>query len=192
MAYPRRRNPVLRALGATVLRLTGWRFENAFPEVPKCIAIVAPHTSNWDFPLGVAACFALDLRSHYLAKHTIFVGPLGWLLRWLGGIPVDRSAAGGRVESVAARIRSAEALCLGITPEGTRRRVPEWKTGFQRIARAAGVPIVPVWFDYGRRTIGFGAPFWPTDDVAADLRTLWAMYRPEMARHPEQFALPPG
>lgn len=190
MAYPRRHSPALRALGRLALRLLGWRIEGSYPELTRSVAIVAPHTSNWDFPVGVAAMLALDLRATYLAKHTIFAGPFGWFFRALGGIPVDRTAQTGMVQSVAARLRAADGMALGIAPEGTRKHVADWKTGFHRIARAAEVPIVPVIFDYSRRVVRFETPVVAGPDLEADLRRLQRLYRPEMARHPAQFGSP--
>ena len=184
--YPRRRSALLQRLGRLGLALVGWRVEGTMPAIPRFIVVVAPHTSNWDFPLGVLAMFALDLRAHWLGKHTLFRGPLGALMRALGGEPVDRSQPGDVVEQVAARIREADMYVLGLAPEGTRRARP-WKTGFHRIAVAAGVPVVPAWIDYSRRTIGIGAPVTMTGELEHDLTRLGAHYEARMARYPEQY-----
>jgi len=178
---------VLTALGRAALRLAGWRIAGEVPPYPKFVAIVAPHTSNWDFFIGIAVIFALDLRVGWLGKHTIFRGPWGRLLRALGGRPVRRTAAEGVVAEVAELIRGEPRFILGLAPEGTRSRVDHWRTGFYRIAEAAGVPIVPVWLDFSRREIGLGEALTPTGDVDADVRRLQAVYRPEMARHPHLF-----
>lgn len=190
LTYPRRHRRILQAFGRTMLRLCGWRLEGALPALPKFVVIVAPHTSNWDFPLGVFAMLALDLDGHWIGKHTLFRPPLGVFMRALGGEPVDRAAPGDVVEQVAARIRGADAYVLGLSPEGTRR-AREWKTGFHRIARAAGVPVVPAWIDYARRVIGIGAPDALTDDVDADLARLGALYDARMALYPDQYLGPP-
>lgn len=187
--YPRRRSPLLQALGRTMLRLAGWRIEGALPPRAKFVVVVAPHTSNWDFPVGVCAMLALDLRGNWIGKHTLFRPPVGWLMRALGGEPVDRGAPGDVVEQVAARIRASDAYVLGISPEGTRK-ARAWKTGFHRIARAADVPVVPVWIDYGRRVLGIGAPTTLGDDVDADLARLGASFDARMARYPSQYLGP--
>lgn len=140
------------------------------PDLAKAVIIVAPHTSNWDFPVGVAAMLALDLKLTFLGKHTLFEGPLAPLMRGLGGIPVDRSHPGaGVVEEMAARFRAADRLLLALSPEGTRTAVDRWKTGFYRIASAAGVPIVAVALDWARREIRFGPVLTPSGDLEADL-----------------------
>lgn len=130
--------------------------------------------------------FALDLNGHWLGKHTIFRGPLGALMRALGGEPVDRSQPGDVVEQVATRIRTAGSYVLGLSPEGTRAARP-WKTGFHRIAVAAGVPVVPAWIDYQHRVVGVGAPVTMTGELEADLARLGAHYHAGMARYPAQY-----
>lgn len=176
----------MQAVGRAGLRLCGWRLEGALPPIPKFVIVVAPHTSNWDFPLGVLAKFALDLRAHWIGKHTLFRGPLGALMRALGGEPVDRAAPVGVVEQMAARIRAADEYVLALSPEGTRGARP-WKTGFHRIALAADVPVVPAWIDYSRRIIGLGPCVALTGDQAADLARLAAHFHARMARHPAQY-----
>lgn len=184
---PRRGNGTLRLVGRLAMRLTGWRFEGALPDVPRVVIAVAPHTSNWDFPVGVMAMFALDLRIHWLGKHTIFAWPVGPVLRAIGGEPVNRAAPGGIVGEAAAKVRAADRYILALSTEGTRRRLAEWKTGFHRIAREAGVPILPVRLDWSRKVIGLGAPFQPTADVAGDVRLLRTQFRASMARIPANY-----
>jgi 1-acyl-sn-glycerol-3-phosphate acyltransferase len=185
--HPRRHSRLLTGLGRGALRMTGWRIVGEVPPVPKFVAIVAPHTSNWDFLVGVAVMFALDLKVGWLGKHTIFKGPWGGLLRAMGGRPVRRTESEGVVGEVAAAIRSEPRFILGLAPEGTRSRVAHWKTGFYHIAQAAGIPILPVWLDYSRREIGLGEPMMPTGDLESDIARLQAVFRPEMGRHPELF-----
>ncbi len=159
-------------LPASDFVLTGWRFEGIFPNLPKAIYIVVPHTSNWDFLVGISTIFALRLRVSYLGKHTVFRWPLGILMTWLGGIPVDRDSAKDVVTQVAERFRSSDKLLLALSPEGTRSQVTRWKTGFHRIALETGVPIVPVSPDYSQKLVRFGLPMEPTADLAADLHYL--------------------
>jgi 1-acyl-sn-glycerol-3-phosphate acyltransferase len=176
-----------RAFGRALLGLLRWRVEGAVPDVPKCVIVAAPHTSNWDFVVGIAAKLALGLRVGWLAKHTIFRWPFAGLLRRLGGIPVDRAAAEGLVETAIERFRQEPRLFLGLTPEGTRQRVERWKSGFHRLALGAGVPILPVRIDWSRRAIVLAPLFMPTADYESDLAQLQAGFTREMARHPQSF-----
>ena len=169
------------------LWILGWRVEGVVPDVPRCVLIVAPHTSNWDFVVGMAAALGLGLRVHYLGKHTLFRGIFARLLRWSGGIPVDRTAPGDIGERAVAMMRASDRMFLGLSPEGTRHKVEHWKTGFHRIAVAAGVPVFPVALDYRSRTVRLLSLFLPGADYAADLARLRSLYSPDMARHPESF-----
>lgn len=147
-----------------------WGFEGEIPELEKGVIIVAPHTSNWDFVIGAAGMLALDLELRFIGKHTLFEGPLAPLMRALGGIPVNRSQPGsGFVEGVVKRFEAEEKLILALAPEGTRKPVARWKTGFHRIALAARVPIFAVALDYGPRRIRFGPLVMPTKDLEHDL-----------------------
>jgi 1-acyl-sn-glycerol-3-phosphate acyltransferase len=137
--------------------------------------------------LGIAVLLALGVRVHWLAKHTTFRGPQGFLVRWVGGVPVDRSAPATLVRDVIERMRREDRMFLALAPEGTRRKVERWKSGFHRIALAAAVPILPVALDYSRRVVEIGTPMEPTDDYESDLRRLQAFFSPEMAKHPERF-----
>lgn len=176
------------ALCHGLLRLAGWRLEGRLPAEPRFVLIVAPHTSNWDFIIGVLAMFALRLRASWLGKHSIFRFPVAGLLRWLGGEPVDRSVHRGTVGAEIDRFRSRKAWVLAISPEGTRKRVPEWKTGFYRIALGADVPVLPVWFDYSRRVVGLGTLVRVTGNEAEEIAGIRGLYHSGMARHPELFA----
>jgi 1-acyl-sn-glycerol-3-phosphate acyltransferase len=158
------------------MRVLGWRLAGALPDLPKFVIIVAPHTSNWDFPVGVAAKLALRLRATFLGKHTLFRFPLGIIMRALGGMPVDRSASHDLVKAIVAELARRDQLVLVIAPEGTRRRVERWKTGFYHIARGAGIPIVPVALDWGTRSIRIGDAMLPTGDVERDIASLQAWY----------------
>lgn len=184
---PARGNALSRSLGRTALAVSGWRFEGTLPPLPKFVVIVAPHTSNWDFFVGVGALFSLGIRISFLGKDSIFRGPLGPMMHWLGGIAVDRSVSRDRVAEMIDVFRSRDQLVIGITPEGTRKKVTDWRTGFYHVAKGADVPIVPVAFDYSRKTIVFFPPFKPTADAKADIAYLKGLYRPEMAQRPEKF-----
>jgi len=175
-SLPRRGNRVTRLAGRSLLALAGWRIEGEIPDRRKMIAIVAPHTSNWDFFVGIAAVFALGLRVRFLGKHTLFNPWLGWLMRWLGGTPVVRDTPQGAVADAAAMIAREPNVLLGLAPAGTRRRDAPWRSGFYRIALAAGVPILPVAFDYAHRAIRIFPLFSPGGDYETDLPRLQSLY----------------
>jgi len=176
-----------RWLGILLMRLTGWRVAGNLPDLPKVLLIVAPHTSNWDFLHGFCAYLVLQLDASWLGKHTIFFWPLGILARRFGGVPVDRSRGGNMVRTCVTEYARRERMCFVITPEGTRKRVKEWKLGFHHIAVESNVPIVPVALDYRKRQVVIMPPFFPTDDAAADLPRIKALYSADMARYPENY-----
>ena len=179
-----RRNAVARWTGRTVLALGGWRIVGELPDVPRLVMIGAPHSSNWDGVWGFAAKLALGVDIRVLGKDSLFRIPvLGFLLRRLGVIPVDRRDPRGVVEQAAALIRGSERFWYGLAPEGTRKPVERWKTGFWKIARAAGVPVLRMYFHYPERLIGFGPLFHPSADLDADMAELREWYRPWQGRN---------
>lgn len=184
---PRRGNRFSRACGRGALRLLGWRIAGALPSQERVVAIVAPHTSNWDFFIALATQLALGLDVSWLGKHTLFLGPWAPLLRWLGGIPVNRRAPQGLIPELIRRLGRRERFLLALAPEGTRSRVSRWKSGFHIIARATGAVIVPVALDFAPREVRFGPAFTPSDDFAADLATLQSFYAGVTPRHPDNF-----
>ena len=165
-----------RALGHFALRILNWRVEGTVPNIPKMVMIAAPHSSNWDFIVGVAAKLGMRLSVKFLGKDALFRFPLGILMRRLGGIPVDRSSRNAMVTSIVSEFAQRRQLILVVAPEGTRKRVERWKTGFYHIAHGAGVPIVTAAFNWGERAIQIGAPFHTTGDVDADLAALQARF----------------
>jgi 1-acyl-sn-glycerol-3-phosphate acyltransferase len=186
---PKRGNALSRGIGRTMMQLGGWKFEGSVPDEPKFVMIVAPHTSNWDFFVGLWALFALGFRISFLGKHTIFVWPVKSFLRWLGGIPVQREVSRDRVAEAVGAFNASEKLLLVLAPEGTRKYVAEWKTGFYHMADGAHVPIVPVAFDYENRIVRIHPAFWTTGDRDADIAALQSLYRGVKGKHPENFAL---
>jgi 1-acyl-sn-glycerol-3-phosphate acyltransferase len=173
---PSRGNAFSSVFSRAVLGLMRWNIEGDFPDEPKQVAIVAPHTSNWDFIVGILAVFAIGIRVRFLAKDTLFRGPLGWFMRWCGGMPVNREAPQGLVPQVVDAIEKSERIFLAITPAGTRSSTKPWKSGFYHIAVAARVPILPVIFDGPNRAIRFLPAFEPSGDYEADLPKLLAIY----------------
>ena len=173
---PRRGGALRAAIGRAILRLMGWRIEGIPPDLAKLVVIAAPHSSGWDFPVGIGAVFALRLDIRFVGKTELFRFPLGPLMRWLGGLPVDRHNPEGFVEQIVALFARRDGLLLAMAPEGTRKPVARWKSGFYRIALGAGVPIVPGYFDNGRKRVGFGPPFRPTGDMEKDIEELRGFY----------------
>ena len=181
--------PVLRSLSRGVLRLLGWKVQGELsPLATRCVVIAAPHTSNWDFPFTLLGAFALGMRIRWLGKAALFRGPLGGVMRWLGGIPVQRSRANNLVGASIVALKEAPGpLQLVVSPEGTRSRTREWKTGFHHIARGAGLPIQLSYLDWGTRCCGLGPLVDPGDDVAADVKRIRAFYAPFRGRNADQF-----
>jgi 1-acyl-sn-glycerol-3-phosphate acyltransferase len=159
-----------------ILRLGRWKTVGEVPALPKMVIIGAPHTSNWDFPIGMLAARALGVKIRFLGKHTLFRSPFGWFFRMLGGIPVDRSRPGGIIGQIGGAFASADRLTLVIAPEGTRSHRPYWKSGFYEIARAAGVPVVLARIDAGRREVLVGPTIETTGDIAADMDRIRPFY----------------
>lgn len=159
-----------------LLHVAGWHYEGRIPDVPRFVLIGGPHTSNRDFFLAMAVVFGLGLRFHWIGKHTIFRGPLGPVMRWAGGIPVNRARPGRLVQDTVDMFHAHNQFVVGLSPEGTRGHVTTWKTGFHRIATGAGVPILPAYIDSARKRIGFGPLFETGTDRDADMEALMAWY----------------
>lgn len=175
-SVPRRGSPPARALGRALLALMGWRVTGEIPDLPKFVAAVAPHSSNWDFVVGVATMFALDLKITFIGKHTLFRWPIAGLMRWLGGVPVDRGASHGVVGDTVCAMDRAPQSVVAIAPQGTRSPVARFRSGFLHIARGARVPVVLVALDYGARCVRFGPMFTPGEDVDRDLARVEAFF----------------
>ena len=176
--------------GNSLISLAGWKILTPSPNVPRYVAIAAPHTSNWDGYHLIVVGMAANVKLRWLGKHTLFRPPFGGVLKRLGGIPVRRSKHMGLVEQVAEFIKSQDEIVVFVPPEGTRSRVETWKSGFYHIAMAAEVPIIPTYIDYARKEAAFGEPIYPTGDLKADMDKLRAFYDGVQGRHPELFADP--
>jgi len=169
--------PPLRWLSATLLRATGWRCENEKPAVPKYVAVMAPHTSNWDFLYFIAAALIFRFELRWMGKHGLFKGPLGPIMKWFGGIPVNRNKAEGIVTDAISYLKDNPEAVLAIAPEGTRSKVTKWKSGFYRIAVGAEVPIVLSYLDYRTKTAGIGPIIQPSGDQDKDIGAMQEFYK---------------
>lgn len=172
--------------GRLFLWLMRFRAVGDVPPGRKFVVIGAPHTSNWDFPLAIAYGFVRDVRLQVFVKHTMFVGPLGWLLRAVGGLPVDRTAAHGLVAHSVDTLRAADRLALVVPPSGTRSRASHWKSGFYHIATGADVPVVCCFIDFGRREVGVRDVLRLSGDVRADMDRIREVYAPIQAKFPDR------
>ena len=182
---PRTGSALSRALGRWTLAALGWRIEGTIPDLPKLVIIAAPHTTNWDFVVGMAAKMALGLSVLWLGKDSLFRGPLGVVMRSLGGVPVDRSNASDVVSQVIQEFSRRDRMVLGLAPEGTRKRVERWRTGFYHIAHGARVPVVPVALNWGARALQIGDPFTTTGEVDADVSELQRRFTGVVGRRPK-------
>lgn len=164
-----------------------WRWRAVTPATPlprRCVMIAAPHTSNWDFPLTLALAAVSGVRIHWLGKRQLFRGPMGPVMRALGGISVERSSPQGLVGDLAARLGEDDDLVLVVPAEGTRSAGDHWKSGFYRIAQQAGVPIVCAFVDRATRTGGFGPVIEPSGDVRADMDLVREFYAGKVGLRP--------
>lgn len=170
-------------------QLLGWRVANMQPDIPKCILAVAPHTSNWDFVIGKLAYASLGRNARFLIKKEWFVFPFNLFFRCLGGIPVNRNKKTSMTDALAAEFARRERLQIAVTPEGTRKRVSEWKRGFYFIALKAGIPIVLVGLDYKKKEAVFLNTFYPTGNVDEDMAKIQSHYKGIEGKHPKKFNL---
>lgn len=178
---------MFRAVSHWLLNLFDWEILGQYPEgVRKFVIIVIPHTSWWDFPLGVLVRAALEADISFVAKKSLFRPPFGWFFRWMGGVPVDRSRRSRLVEAVVDLFNEHEQFALAIAPEGTRKKVDRLRTGFYYIALGAGVPIVMVKFDYEHRQVVVSDPFWPSGDKEADFYVIIDYFRKVEGKRPGQ------
>lgn len=180
-------NRFLMGVGKLFLRLFGWRPVGVLPEESKFVAVGAPHTSGWDLPLGIGVILSFGVKVYWMAKDSLFHPPLGWLLRSLGGIPIDRSTRRNVVNYMAETFNNHDQLIVALMPEGTRKRVEYWKTGFYYIASQAQVPMVPAFLDYKRKVGGIGPVIPLSGDIEADLEHIKAFFADITPRHPERF-----
>lgn len=163
-------------LAQRIFSALGWRIEGALPNEPKFVIVGAPHTSNWDGVLLLLAATSVGVRLNWVGKHTLFRPPVGWLMRKLGGIPVDRRKRQNLVDQVAQAFAKRKNMVLVIAPESTRKQTDYWRSGFYHIALKAGVPILLAGPDYLTRRIMLGDLIWPSGDIEADMQKIAAWY----------------
>jgi len=180
---------MLARLSLWLLKLLGWTVSADYPDTERYVLIVAPHTSNWDFVIGLLANWALRLDVRYIGKHTLFYWPWGWIFRALGGEPVRRGQSADLIRQVARLFETSERLVFALAPEGTRSKTDHWKTGFYYIARAARVPIAMGYLDFGRKEAGVGGAFFPGEDMEADFERIREFYKGRLGKHPEKASL---
>lgn len=169
-------------------KVFGWKFVGKLPEnLKKYVIIAAPHTSWKDFLIGVFAKYALGAKINYIGKDSLFKGPFGFLFKMTGGAPVDRSKNNNLVDAIVDIFNNKEEFRLALSPEGTRKKVERWKTGFYYIAKGAKVPIVMGTLDFGKKQIKFSEPYYPTDDKEKDFAYFHSFYEGVQGKHPELF-----
>lgn len=177
----------MRNFARWLLRLLGWKIDTHTPEgVKKCVIVVGPHTSNWDFVIGKLAFISYGVRGKYLIKKEAFIPVFGWILKAMGGIPVDRTKNNNITDSAVKLFEENESLYLVFTPEGTRKYNPKWKKGFYYIAEKAKVPIYIAYMDYERKIGGFHSLFEPTGDIDADLEYIKSVLSQFKGKYPDQ------
>ena len=177
---------MLSRLSMWILNTLGWTIQADLPDLKKYVVIAAPHTSNWDFPLGILAAKAIQLEPQWMGKHSLFRWPYGWFFRAIGGTPILRNRGRNYILQMANLFDRSERLVLALAPEGTRSKTDHWKTGFHYIARAAKVPIVMACLDFGNKQVCIGSPFIPSEDIAADFDKIREFYANRRGKNPEK------
>lgn len=177
---------MLSHFSAFILKTLGWSILGRYPkELPKGILIVAPHTSNWDFPLGMLVRAAIRADIKFLGKESLFRPPHGWFFRWLGGYPVNRKKSTNYVQTMVDIFNKKERFHIVLAPEGTRGKVAKLKTGFYHIAKGAGTPIIMCKFDFPTKKVEFSEPFYPSADQQADFENINAYFKGAKGKRPE-------
>ena len=183
-------NRLSRSLAKAILRLVSWELDVTLPGVPKYVLIGAPHTSGWDLFYALLLKYGSGIKMYWMGKDTLFRWPLGVLLRWLGGIPVNRRSRNNFVQQVVDVIDHMDEVVIALAPEGTRDKTEYWKTGFYYIALDAQVPIALGFIDYGNKVVGIGPQITPSGDIDADFQEIKAFYSGINGRHPELQGVP--
>jgi len=178
---------MLQILSSLILKAFGWKITGVYPKnVDKKILAAGPHTSNWDFPLGLIVRVLIEDKVQFIGKASLFKPPFGWAFKALGGVPVDRSKSNNFVDSVVEEFNKRPKLSILFAPEGTRKKVKTLKTGFYFIAKNAQVPILPCILDFEKKEFRFLDLFFPSDNTASDLIKIEQMFRGIKGKNPEQ------
>lgn len=166
-------------------KILGWKLIGEFPEAKKCVVIVVPHTHWLDFFMGLLVRRVVNKKINFIGKKSLFKPPFGWYFKWMGGAPIDRSTSNDTVTAVVDIFNSKEEFRLGLSPEGTRKKVTKWKTGFYYIAKAAKVPIVLVAFDFGKKQVKFSPLQYPTENMETDFKNYQDFFKGVVGKVPE-------
>jgi len=175
---------MLKMFSKIILKLIGWHVDVTLPEEKKFVLIGAPHTTNWDLPLALLCFWSIPINITWVAKKQLFIGPLNYFFRTLGGVPVDRSVSTGFIEQVAQQFQDRDEMIFALAPEGTRSKTEYWKTGFYYIALTAKVPVCLGYIDFPTRTIGFGKVLYPSGDIEKDFEQIKLFYADKKGKHP--------
>lgn len=177
---------IMRAISRLILRMFGWKLDEGLPSHQRYVLIGYPHTSNWDFVLGMLARWAMDMPLNWVAKESMFWGPLRPVFIAMGGVPLNREKTTGFIAKNIELFNQRENFVLGIMPEGTRSKTDHWKSGFYYIADGANVNIVLAYLDYKNKILGVGEVIEPSGDIDADFERIKAFYADKSGRFPEK------
>ena len=178
---------LMRWIAIIILKFGGWRAVGNVPTIDKYVGIAAPHTTNWDFVWLICLALKLKVKVYWMGKHTLFKGAAGPIMRWLGGIAIDRRKSGNTVAQIVEAFNTTDKLVVVIPPEGTRSRTHYWKTGFYHIAHGAEVPIALGFLDFELKVGGFGPIFVPSGDIDADMPLIKGFYQNVKGKYPDQY-----
>ena len=181
------RSQISQWIGRAVLKSMGWKVAGSIPNEKRILIVAAPHTSNWDFVIGMGALLGLNAKIRWIGKHSLFQPGIAWFFRWLGGIPVNRKNPASLIEDVSNMIKKDRGLMIGVAPEGTRKKINRWKTGFLRIAKTTQSKILFISIDAPSKTIKIASTlFTPTEDKENDLEFVKSYFRNFKGINPDQ------
>ena len=179
---------LMRGIAWLYIKLAGWQVDRrGLPQSGNYLIVAAPHTSNWDFPIGLSLALHLRVKAYWIGKNSLFKGPAGPIMRWLGGIPLDRSKANNLVEASIQAYKDSDGLAFAIAPEGTRAWSARWKTGFYHIAHGAQVPLALAYFDFDKKVGGIGKLMPTSGDLTQDMEKIENFYSLVTGRNPEHY-----